>query len=116
MPIFLDSHHGVDLPVEVIRTFVQRARTHAPDAHGVTPLDLYCGEDGRVFLVVAAPDEATVRQRHAAEGVICRRVRRVQSLSALEELGAEEAAVIREVIASEQHAAWMETDSLRHVG
>ena len=80
MPIFLDSHRGSDLPLESIRDFLRAARGGKLDRFGVRPLDLYCGDDGRVFYVVAAPDEAAIRQSHAAEGVVCPRVRRVQSL------------------------------------
>src|SRR5437764_11943819 len=96
MPIFLDSHRGGDLPVDSIRDFLRAARGGALDRFGVRALDLYCGDDGRVFYVVAAPDEAAVRQSHAAEGVVCPRVRRVQSLhGASDDLGDEEKAIVR---------------------
>ena len=106
MPIFLDSHHGAELPVDVIRRFLRSARSGTPDPRGVVPLDLYCGDDGRVFCIVAAPDEATVRQGHAAEGVVCRRVRPVPSFgSASNELNAEEKAVVRQMIEAEQETS-----------
>ena len=107
MSIFLDSHSGVDLPVDVIRDFLRAARATTTDVFGVRPLDLYCGDDGRVFCIMAAPDEAAVRQHHAAQGVVCRRVRRVQSGAGHDELTAEEKAVVREMIEAEQtRAAW----------
>ena len=102
MSIFLDAHSGADLPVEVVRGFLRAARSATADAFGVRPLDLYCGDDGRVFCVVAAPDEAAVRQHHAALGVVCRRVRRVQAEAGQDELTAEEKAVVREMIVAEQ--------------
>ena len=102
MPIFLDSHRGNDLPLDSIRDFLRAARGGSLDRFGVRPLDLYCGDDGRVFYVVAAPDEAAVRQSHAAEGVICPRVRRVQSLHATDELGDEVKAIVRSMIVAEQ--------------
>src|SRR3954466_2884241 len=103
MPIFLDSHHGAELPLEDIRGFLRGARSGASDGFGVQPLDLYCGDDGRIFCVISAPDEAAVRQRHAAQGVVCRRVRRVQALGAPTlDLSPEEKAVVRQMIASEQ--------------
>jgi Protein of unknown function (DUF4242) len=124
MPIFLDSHLGTELPLEVIRSFLRAARGGITDDFGVTPLDLYCGDDGRVFCVISAPDEAAVRQRHAAQGVVCRRVRRVQSLGAASlDLSAEEKAVVRQMIAAEQEvpaitavAELTEDDWLRQVG
>ena len=90
---------------DAIREFLRKARAATCDRFGVRPLDLYCGDDGRLFCVVAAPDEATVRQQHAAEGVICRRERRVESSrAAADELGDEEKTLVRHMIAAEH--AW----------
>ncbi len=103
MPIFLDSHHGSEVPPDRIRDFLRGAISATADGRGVRPLDLYCADDGRVFYVVAAPDEDTVRQHHAAQGVICRRVRHVQSLcSASQVLSEQDKAVVRGMIAAEQ--------------
>ena len=102
MAIFLDAHHGSDLPIDAVREFLRGARLGAVDSYGVRPLDLYCGEDGRVFYVIAAPDEAAVRQQHAASGVVCRRLRRVQSLGASDELGDSEKAIVRRMILAEE--------------
>ena len=105
MPLFLDTHHGSELNADQIRHFLRSARGATPDEFGVRPLDLYCGDDGRVFYVVAAPDEASLRQRHAAEGVVCRRVRRIESSRpTAEELGDEERTLVRHMIAAEH--AW----------
>lgn len=105
MPIFLDTHHGSELEADAIREFLRNARSAACGHFGVRPLDLYCGEDGRVFYVVAAPDELSVRQQHAAQGVVCRRVRRVESSQTMsEELGDEEKTTVRHMIAAEH--AW----------
>jgi hypothetical protein len=105
MPVFIDSHHGAELPLSVIRTFLRAARRGVTDDFGVTPIDLYCGDDGRVFCVLVAPDEAAVRQRHAAHGVICRRVRQVPSVAtASHDLSVDEKAVVRQMIAQEH--AW----------
>jgi len=122
MPLFLDSHHGADLPVDVIRAFLRGARSGAADAFGVRPLDLYCGDDGRVFCIVAAPNEAAVCQHHAAQGVFCRRVRRVQAGAGRDELTQQEKVVVREMIESERlPAPWSSTAAdnggwLRQVG
>jgi hypothetical protein len=105
MPIFLDTHHGSELVPDRIRDFLRAARLASADGWGVRSLELYCGEDGRVFFVVAAPDEASVRERHAAQGVRCRRVRRVQSTPTGQQgLGDEEKVVVRHMIAAEH--AW----------
>ena len=119
MPIFLDAHDGSELAVEVIRTFLRGARGGTADVFDVTPLDLYCGDDGRVFCVVSAPDEAAIRQGHAAQGVVCRRVQRVPGrASAPDQLTAEEKAIVRQMIAAD--GSWSElygpdSESLRQV-
>ena len=104
MPIFLDAHLGTDLPVDAIRQFLRDARRGVRSPAGVRPLDLYCGDDGRVFYVFAAPDELAVRGAHAALGLRCRRIRRVQLLSGLggEELTDEQKVLVRHMIVGEQ--------------
>jgi hypothetical protein len=58
-----------------------------------------------VFYVVAAPDEAAVRRHHAHQGVVCRRVRRVQSImTGGDELGLDEKAVVRSMIKAHRRA------------
>jgi hypothetical protein len=106
MPIFLDSHQGSEVPLDSVRGFLRAARSSAADEFGVRPLDLYCGDDGRVFYVLSAPDEAAVRRHHAHQGVVCRRVRRVQSImTGGDELGLDEKAVVRSMIMAEQSAS-----------
>jgi hypothetical protein len=106
MPIFLDSHQGSEVPLDSVRAFLRAARSSAADEFGVRPLDLYCGDDGRVFYVLSAPDEAAVRRHHAHQGVVCRRVRRVQSImTGGDELGLDEKAVVRSMIMAEQSAS-----------
>jgi hypothetical protein len=104
MPIFLDSHLGSDVPVESIRFFLRSARAATNDGLSVRPLDLYCGDDGRVFYVVAAPDEATVRQYHAEQGVVCGRVRRVEPPypASSDELTDANKQLVRQMIVAEQ--------------
>ena len=104
MPIFLDTHHGSELDPDRIRDYLRNARAASRDAFGVRPLELYCGDDGRLFFVVAAPDESSVRQQHAAQGVVCRRVRRVESAHRAERLGEDEKTQVRHMIAAEH--AW----------
>jgi hypothetical protein len=99
MAIFLDSHHSTELPLDVVRAFLRAARSGSTDDFGVTALDLYCGDDGRVFCVMSAPHEEAVRQRHAAHGVICQRVRLVPSSGvASQDLSPEEKVVVRQMI------------------
>jgi hypothetical protein len=119
MPIYLDSHQGLDVPLEGLRDFLRQARTTLGDAGllEVRPLDLYCGDDGRVFFVLAAPDEAAVRQHHARQGVVCESVRRVQSLhNTANGLTDEDKAVVRHMIVAERAAPAGSDERLRHAG
>jgi hypothetical protein len=124
MPIFLDSHQGSEVPLDSVRGFLRAARSSAADEFGVRPLDLYCGDDGRVFYVLSAPDEAAVRRHHAHQGVVCRRVRRVQSMitGANDDLGTDVKALVRGMIMAEQSTSPTVSslaagdEWLRHVG
>ena len=104
MPIFLDIHPRSELPLDGVREFLQAARAGKRSSFGVRPLDLYCGDDGRVFYVVEAPDEASVRHHHAAHGAACQRVRVVPSVprAGRHGLNDEQRAVIRGTIAAER--------------
>ncbi len=100
MPIFLDVHLAGELPRDEIRAFLRAARSATRDRFGVLPLDLYCDGERGLFCVVAAPDQASVRACHAALGMLCRRVRRVETdRPYAEELGEEETAAVRRMIA-----------------
>jgi hypothetical protein len=103
MAIFLDAHLNSDVPLESMRDFLRRARTGQRDEFGVRPLDLYCGDDGRVFYVLAAPDEIAVRQHHAQCGVVCGRIRHVRLFSSTDdELSDAHKALVRQMIIGEQ--------------
>src|SRR2546428_2920410 len=103
MPIFLDAHLAGELPRDEIRAFLRAARSATRDRFGVLPLDLYCDGERRLFCVVAAPDQASVRAGHAAVGTVCRRVRRVETdRLCADELGEEETAAIRHMIAADR--------------
>ena len=108
MPIFLDSHHALELPPDSIRQFLPSALTALPSARvqnndgGVVPLDIYCGDDGRVVCVLAAPDEGAIRKHHAAEGIVCRRIQCVQSSAGASGLTAADVVRVREMIAADR--------------
>ena len=79
--------------------------------------------DGRVFFVVSAPDEAAVRRQHTHQGVVCHRVRRVQSIATgSDELGDDQKAIVRSMIVAEQTGSpgmsslTTGDERLRHVG
>jgi hypothetical protein len=104
MPIFLDSHQGSELSLNSIRDFLRRASSATTgDRYGVRPLDLYCGAHGSVFCVVVAPDEAAVRQQHAEQGVVCRRVRHIWSIGTdASQLSDDDLTLVRRMIAADE--------------
>jgi hypothetical protein len=103
MAIFLDSHRGTDVPSDTIRDFMRAATRGTPDQFGVRPLDLYCGDDGDVHYVVAAPDETAIRQSHAAHGADCSRIRHIASPQGPRvNFGDREKALVRRLILAQQ--------------
>ena len=108
MPIFLDSHHALELPIESIRQFLPGSRSVQASAQspttdsGVIPLDIYCGDNGRVVCVLAAPDEGAIRRHHAGQGISCRRIQRVPSSPGASGLTAPDVARVRHMIASDR--------------
>jgi hypothetical protein len=102
MPIFVDTHHIPELDSDTIAAFVNAAHDAVPYANRARPLDLYCGIDDRLFYVVAAPEEAAVREMHAAAGMTCWNIRQLDTDPRHgDELGEHERALIRHMIVAE---------------
>lgn len=80
MPRFMDFHEDLALPAEAIASIGQGARDGATDEFGVRQVELFHNPDGKVYCLLEAPDEAAVRQHHAALDVPCGDVHRVDSL------------------------------------
>jgi hypothetical protein len=80
MPIYVDYHPSAELSVTDIKTFLQAAQRGAADEHGVYPVELFCGDEGHVFCVHVASNEAAVLRRHRTLGLPCREVHQVTAL------------------------------------
>lgn len=80
MPRFMDYHDDLKLPDDAIAEIRQQTRDGAVDEYGVKQLELYYNGDGKVYCLLDAPDEQAVRQHHAALGVGCGDVHRVEAL------------------------------------
>jgi hypothetical protein len=80
MPIYVDFHHVTELSIPDIKRFLRLAEREACDEFGVRPLELFFGDNGRVFCVHAAPNEVAVRRRHRGLGLPCRAVHEVATL------------------------------------
>ena len=80
MPRFMDYHDDLKLPPEVIAAIAVDTKAEKVDEFGVRQVEAYHNAEGKVYCLLDAPDEASVRQHHAALGVPCGDVHQVDSL------------------------------------
>ena len=71
MPTFMDFHDDLKLPQEAIDSIGQGAKNGDKDEFGVRQIELYHNADGKVYCLLEAPDEESVRKHHAALDVPC---------------------------------------------
>ena len=80
MPRYMDYHDDLKLPQEAIDSLKQGAKEGAVDEFGVRQMELYYNADGKVYCLLDGPDEKAVRDHHAALGVDCGQVDKVEQL------------------------------------
>ena len=80
MPRFMDYHDDLKLPQEALDSLAKDAKEGAVDQFGVKQMELYYNTDGKVYCLLDGPDEKAVRDHHAALGVDCGQVHRVEQL------------------------------------
>lgn len=80
MPRFMDYHDDLKLPPEVIAAIAADTKAGKVDEFGVRQVEAYHNAEGKVYCLLDGPDEASVRQHHAALGVPCGDVHQVDSL------------------------------------
>ena len=80
MPRFMDFHENLKLPADAI---AQIADTHheRADEFGVRQVELYHNPEGQVYCLLDGPDEDAIRKHHAALGVECGAVHRVDGIT-----------------------------------
>ena len=67
MPIFMDTHEGTDLPMELRHTVERRIRSGEADAFGVVDRGVILdNEANRMHCILDAPDMAAVLEHHRA--------------------------------------------------
>jgi hypothetical protein len=81
MALFMDFHEDLKLPAEAIAQIADDTRNARADQFGVRQLELYHNADGVVYCLLEGPDEQAIRRHHAALGVPCGDVHRVQTLT-----------------------------------
>jgi hypothetical protein len=77
----MDFHNDLKLPAEVIAQIAGDARNGTADQFGVRQIELYHNPEGKVYCLLDGPDEAAIRNHHAALGVPCGDVHQVDSLT-----------------------------------
>lgn len=81
MPRFMDYHDHLELPRQAIGQIADHTRSARADQFGVRQVKLYHNADGQVYCLLDGPDEDAIRKHHAALGVDCGAVHRVDGLS-----------------------------------
>ena len=81
MPRFMDFHADLRLPPETIAQIADDTRNERADEFGVRQVELYHNPDGQVYCLLDGPDEDAIRKHHAALGVDCGAVHRVDGIA-----------------------------------
>lgn len=80
MPRFMDFHDDLKLPPDAIDNIKRGTVDGSVDQFGVRQMELYYNADGKVYCLLDGPDEQAVRDHHAALGVDCGQVHKVDQL------------------------------------
>ena len=81
MPRFMDFHADFKLPPEAIAQITEDTRNEKADQFGVRQVELFHNADGQVYCLLEGPDEEAIRKHHAALGVDCGAVHRVDGIT-----------------------------------
>ena len=81
MPLFMDYHEDLKLPAEAIAQIADDTRNARADQFGVRQIELYHNPEGKVYCLLDGPDEAAIRNHHAALGVPCGDVHQVSGIT-----------------------------------
>ena len=81
MPRFMDFHTDLKLPPEAIAQIADDTRNERADQFGVRQVELYHNSEGQVYCLLDGPDEDAIRKHHAALGVDCGAVHRVDGIT-----------------------------------
>ena len=81
MPRFMDYHENLRLPGEAIAQIADDTRNERADEFGVRQVELFHNSEGQVYCLLDGPDEDAIRKHHAALGVDCGVVHRVDGIT-----------------------------------
>jgi hypothetical protein len=77
----MDYHPDLKLPPEAIAQIADDTRNERADQFGVRQVELYHNPEGQVYCLLDGPDEDAIRKHHAALGVDCGAVHRVDGIT-----------------------------------
>jgi len=77
----MDFHENLRLPGEAIAQIADDTRNERADQFGVRQVELYHNPEGQVYCLLDGPDEDAIRKHHAALGVDCGVVHRVDGIT-----------------------------------
>ena len=81
MPRFMDYHENLKLPDEAIAQIADDTRNERADEFGVRQVESFHNPQGQVYCLLDGPDEDAIRKHHAALGVDCGAVHRVDGIT-----------------------------------
>jgi hypothetical protein len=77
----MDFHEDLKLPDDAIAQIADDTRHGRADEFGVRQIELYHNPEGQVYCLLDGPDEDAIRRHHAALGVDCGAVHRVDGIT-----------------------------------
>jgi len=77
----MDFHVDLKLPPEAVAQIADDTRNERADEFGVRQVELYHNPDGQVYCLLDGPDEDAIRKHHAALGLDCGAVHRVDGIA-----------------------------------
>ena len=80
MPTFMDFHDDLTVTGEAIRQITPDTRDGKADESGDRQVELFGNPDGKLYLLLEAPDANAVRKHHEVVGVPCGHVHEVSRL------------------------------------
>jgi hypothetical protein len=77
----MDFHENLKLPADAIAQIADDTHHERADEFGMRQVERYHNPDGQVYCLLDGPDEDAIRKHHAALGVECGAVHRVDGIT-----------------------------------
>jgi hypothetical protein len=100
---FIDRHPALAISRPNRRRLHSEARQQLVDAHGVRPIG-HWAEDGTIYCVLEAPDQAAVCQHHADRDLPCDQIHPIAGVDGSRPISVVDNAAVRAFIARTWHS------------